>query len=102
MCSPSPELSEQLCGSFFNPNYVTNYTCLGWSFPQEKLLNIKKKEAYYEHLLRECRSFSQRPKGDGKAGMSLTVVMVIITHAVIEHYHDDNDDAQLAGARGPS
>ena len=34
---------------------------------------VKKKEAYYEHLLRECRSFSQRPKGDGKAGMWLHI-----------------------------
>jgi len=29
VCSPSPELTEDMCGSFINPIYVTNYTCPG-------------------------------------------------------------------------
>jgi len=29
VCSPSPELTEDMCGSFISPIYVTNYTCPG-------------------------------------------------------------------------
>lgn len=29
VCSPTPELSDDVCGDLFNPTYVTDYTCPG-------------------------------------------------------------------------
>ena len=37
---------------------------------------------YFDHLLRECWSFRQRPKGNGKTGVFLTVRG--------DNYHGDN------------
>ena len=85
MCSPSPELTEEMCGSFINPNYVTNYTCLGWSRRKKHTMSIFSGNADLFH--NDQKEMEKR---------------VCVYHAVVKDYHDDNADKGRAGARRAS
>ena len=74
-----------MCGSFINPNYVTNYTCLGWSRRKKHTMSIFSGNADLFH--NDQKEMEKR---------------VCVYHAVVKDYHDDNADKGRAGARRAS